>query len=576
MPDSPLYSDTILLLHGTPDLLEMLPRLSFCQHHILFWGPTSSHTSLLPFSVTISHKEAGGVLGGSWTFQSNRDFQPVKTAPVRVPAQIIHRAVRTNSARLDPNETPINLATAATLPLDDCHTQVFFCPTVFGRPDALLNRRLTLGELCNAFDVPSESCPDSLRPRLHTEVTDLYLPFLATPPLKVLQKVFEAWQKVPYTLLPVTTVSLAAPELTTMHMYTPGLDFAVEEAHRQAVKADDADVPVALWDKRIWGANAHDPGLVSAFRQRHTDKCPLASIRSGLLAYWRVLVWRDLRGHMQRTHGSNWLKSTCPEASQDRQQGRDCLVKASAADWWEWKGGSTLFFWRWTPEFRQMARDGQPLWVGEPQPRYRRPQRGEREPNIHAQIKAKLLNVIGKGYVAPGNVTSLTSYFGVPKGPSDTRMVYDSSKSGLNDVMWVPSFSLPTMEALTNLLDRHSWMSDLDMGEQFLNFPLDPKVQPLCGIDVRPYLGTIGNKATHWLRWTRCMMGLRTSPYVAVKGTHIAEEIVFGDRHCPTNPFRWHSIRLNLPGMSTYTPSLPWVSKLREDGTLAAGVTWCG
>lgn len=67
-------------------------------------------------------------------------------------------------------------------------------------------------------------------------------------------------------------------------------------------------------------------------------------------------------------------------------------------------------------------------------------------------------------------------------------------------------------------------------------------------------------------------MGLRSSPHVAVKGTHTAKEIVFGDRHCPSNPFRWHSIRLNLPVMPTYTPSLPWVSKLRADGTLAAGV----
>jgi hypothetical protein len=464
-PDSLLYTapGVVLLLHGTPDLLEMLPRSWFCQHHILFWGPTSSCTSLLPFSVTISHKEARGGLGGSWTFQSNRAFQPFKAAPARVPVQIIHRAAKASLVRLEPNETPINLETVTTLPLD-CHSQVFTCPTVFGRPNAALCRSLTLGELCNAFDVPTEMCPESLRQRLHTVVTDQCLPFLSTPPLKVLQKVFEAWQRVPYSLLPVTAVSLAAPELSTVAMYTSGIDFAVEEAHRQAVKADDAEVPVALWDRRIWEASMHEPGSVDTFRQRHMGKCPLTTIRSGLMAYWRVLVRRSLCGHMRRTHGTNWLDSTCSEAILDRQQGRDCLIKASEADWWEWKGGSTLFFWRWSPEFRQMARDGHPLWVGEPQPRYRRPQRGERDPNVHAQVKAKLLNVIGKGYIAHGKVTSLTSYFGVPKGPTDIRMVYDSSKSGLNDVMWVPSFSLPTMEALTNLLDRHSWMSDLDMG----------------------------------------------------------------------------------------------------------------
>jgi hypothetical protein len=44
------------------------------------------------------------------------------------------------------------------------------------------------------------------------------------------------------------------------------------------------------------------------------------------------------------------------------------------------------------------------------------------------------------------------------------------------------------------MLDASSWMSDLDMGEQFLNFPLDPVLQPYCGINIRPVFGsTPGN-----------------------------------------------------------------------------------
>jgi hypothetical protein len=108
--------------------------------------------------------------------------------------------------------------------------------------------------------------------------------------------------------------------------------------------------------------------------------------------------------------------------------------------------------------------------------------------------------------------------------------------------------------SLTDMLDGTSWMSDLDMGEQFLNFPLDPALQPYCD----------------WLRWTRCMMGLTSLPYVAVRGTHSTEELVFGDRQDPTNPFRWDHVCLNLPGALTYTPLLPWVSKVRQDGTMAA------
>ena len=219
-----------------------------------------------------------------------------------------------------------------------------------------------------------------------------------------------------------------------------------------------------------------------------------------------------------------------------------------------------------------MALSGQDLWLQEPLPSYKQPQRREQDPEIYSQVKANLLNVVAKGYIKPGTVTSLTSYFAVPKGPTDIRMVYDSTKSGLNSAIWVPSFSLPTTDTLTNMLDGNSWMSDLNMGEQFLNFPLDPKVQPLCGIDVRPYLGAKGQNSAHWMRWTRCMMGLRSSPFAAIKGTHIAEEAVFGDRHSSTNPFRWTSVRLNLPSMNCYDPALPWVSKLRSDGPLAAGV----
>jgi len=138
-------------------------------------------------------------------------------------------------------------------------------------------------------------------------------------------------------------------------------------------------------------------------------------------------------------------------------------------------------------------------------------------------------------------VVSLTSYFAVPKGTSDVRMVYDSTRSGLNSAIWVPSFSLPSVDTLTDRLDITSWMSDLDMGEQFLNFPLDQDLQPYCGIDVCPYLGTSPGTQTLWLRWARCMMGLKSSPYVAIKGTHLAEEA-----------------------------TQPWVSRRRTDGRIAA------
>jgi hypothetical protein len=83
-------------------------------------------------------------------------------------------------------------------------------------------------------------------------------------------------------------------------------------------------------------------------------------------------------------------------------------------------------------------------------------------------------------------------------------MVYNASQSGLNSCLWVPSFALPTVEALTQLMDDHSWMGGIDLTDMFLNFPLVPKLRPYCGIDFKPFI----NDACSWERWVGCIMGL--------------------------------------------------------------------
>ena len=55
------------------------------------------------------------------------------------------------------------------------------------------------------------------------------------------------------------------------------------------------------------------------------------------------------------------------------------------------------------------------------------------------QVKKKLNKVKDREYVRMGvDVKSLTHYFSVPKGTDDIRMVYDASRSGLNDAVWAP------------------------------------------------------------------------------------------------------------------------------------------
>ncbi len=174
------------------------------------------------------------------------------------------------------------------------------------------------------------------------------------------------------------------------------------------------------------------------------------------------------------------------------------------------------------------------------------------------KVWEKLANVREKGYISTGLVKSLTSYFAVAKGDSDIWMVYDASASGLNACLWVPTFTLPSADSLLDLLTPKSWMSDLNMGEQFLNFPLHEDLQVYCGIDVRLYFGA-GMKSTLWMRWNRCLMGLRSSPYIATKASSLGEEVALGDKHDVTNPMHWETIQLNLPGSSDYDPTMPWV-----------------
>jgi hypothetical protein len=183
-----------------------------------------------------------------------------------------------------------------------------------------------------------------------------------------------------------------------------------------------------------------------------------------------------------------------------------------------------------------------------------------------------LENVRAKGYVAPGDVISLTSYFYVPKGEHGISMVYDATQSGLNACLWVPSFNLPTAESFTDCLEAGSWMMDLDLGEMFLNFPLDPQLRPYCGIDLRPFFWEEAGTLTLWEVWIRCMMGLVSSPYCTVKTLLLGYELVVGDWHDPTKGFRWDRVVLNLPGTSTYNPSLPWVARIRLSGRLAGVV----
>jgi len=151
-------------------------------------------------------------------------------------------------------------------------------------------------------------------------------------------------------------------------------------------------------------------------------------------------------------------------------------------------------------------------------------------------------------------------------------MVFNTMKSGLNECLWAPAFSLPSPESFTDNLEKGSWMMDMDLGEMFLNFPLHEQLWPYCGIDICPFFQEDTGSSTLWVWWERCMMGLRSSPYVTIKTLLLGCEAVVGDWTALDNPYHWASVVQNLLGADTYDPTMPWVYKMNSNSRIAGTI----
>ena len=341
------------------------------------------------------------------------------------------------------------------------------------------------------------------------------------------------------------------------------LEELVEGAHNiKATKNDDAEVRTNLWDKHLL------LGFPWVVQNRDTSSA-LDVLRNWFLGIWKrrltrsFFVWMQDRGCRDDTDVLSLFEDA-----------RDCLTRSANATWWLWDAGSRPFFWRWPIDYADVARSGAPIWLdGQIKPWIQK-QRGTPDPVRKRHIKTKLDTIRGKGYVEVGKIISLMAFFDVPKGDDDIRMVYDGSASGLNDHLWAPWFSLPTVDHLLRSLEPGYCMADNDVGEMFHNFMLNKQLREYCGLDMSNYSSfeqnSIGKRV--WLRWNRLAMGLRSSPFSAVQGMMIAREVILGDRLEESNVFRWDRVRTNLPGTDSYTPSLAWCTKVRKNGDVAADV----
>jgi hypothetical protein len=71
-----------------------------------------------------------------------------------------------------------------------------------------------------------------------------------------------------------------------------------------------------------------------------------------------------------------------------------------------------------------------------------------RNPADLPKVIKKLCVARDKGYIDLGVVELLIAFFELPKGLTDSGMVYNGTKSGLNDMLWAPWFPLPTIDSL--------------------------------------------------------------------------------------------------------------------------------
>jgi hypothetical protein len=141
-----------------------------------------------------------------------------------------------------------------------------------------------------------------------------------------------------------------------------------------------------------------------------------------------------------------------PQAADILADGLKACEKADGASWWEWDAGSALLFWRWPKDYIETARSGiTPMFDSDPPSNQDRHTPYE-EDEVRIKVKSKLEKVLAKGYIEIVDielVEAMMFMFHVQKGPDDIRLVYNGTKSGLNELVYAPWFALPTIDSMS-------------------------------------------------------------------------------------------------------------------------------
>lgn len=162
---------------------------------------------------------------------------------------------------------------------------------------------------------------------------------------------------------------------------------------KKAVKADDAEVPIHLWDERVekYCEEGSRPEWIREF------------FRKRELSIFRRALYLDCLEYLEDTYGAGWGsldtkkgRYRLTKVGRDRDAIRNILWHANETNFFEYHAGSRLHFFRWPEKYRKLARDGVPIMFETEGPAKRQHQPELDDPNVKAQVRSKILKVINR------------------------------------------------------------------------------------------------------------------------------------------------------------------------------------
>ena len=104
------------------------------------------------------------------------------------------------------------------------------------------------------------------------------------------------------------------------------------------------------------------------------------------------------------------------------------------------------------------------LWIKESLPIWMRPQRRDNGPFVSLKVDKNMNKLVSRGYITKVVIIVLTSFFSLPLGIDDSRMMFDATVSVLNGSLWDPNFMLPSMGSFIMIVGPETHVVDLDIG----------------------------------------------------------------------------------------------------------------